>query len=47
MDNYWQECLEQFKEALVAEKEQDEINDSQIKLLLEEIKYCEEKVQNG
>lgn len=46
MNEYWEKCLEEFEEALMAEKSQDEINDEQLKLLKKEIEYCKEQLKN-
>jgi hypothetical protein len=46
MKDYWKRCLEEFEEAFLQEKEQNEINDQQLKLLKKEIEYCKEQLNN-
>lgn len=46
MNEYWQQCIEEFEEALLAEKEHNEVNDEQLKLLKKEIEYCKEQLKN-
>ena len=46
MNDYWKKCLEEFEEAFLAEKEQDEVSTEQLKLLKSEIEYCKEQIEN-
>lgn len=43
---YWKECLVQFEQALISEREMEEPNDTQIKLLKAEIQHCNEQIES-
>ena len=42
---YYQQCLSDFQEALNSEKEMDLENEMMIRLLIEEIAECKEKIE--
>ena len=46
MEEYWEEKLAEFEEALELEMAMDEKNDAMIKLLKEEIENCKREI-NG
>ena len=47
MEEYWEEKLAEFEEALELEMAMDEKNDEMIKLLREEIENCKREINGG
>ena len=47
MEEYWEEKLAEFEEALELEMAMDEKNDAMIKLLREEIENCKRELNGG
>jgi len=47
MEEYWEERLAEFEEALELEMAMDEKNDAMIKLLREEIENCKRELNGG
>ena len=47
MEEYWEEKLSEFEEALELEMAMDEKNDAMIKLLREEIENCKREINGG
>jgi len=47
MEEYWEEKLAEFEEALELEMAMDEKNDAMIKLLREEIENCKREINGG
>ena len=41
---YWQKCIAEFETALEAEQSAEEVNGDMIKLLKEEIEYCQSEI---